>query len=310
MPTHAVPHSHIVKHSDLLNQLILDRHTMAQLGQVEALWMYPKVHRVLGFISKSGWLGAQKAAFNLDQLHTLGAQSILVSSAPMATDIEKVRELESLVQCAVWTDDGNQIGKIVDYLFDYKTGAIQAYLFVSNGWGRVTGSVYELPPSQILNLGHRRILIAESAIQSCQIYRAGLQEKLTQATAVLKAEKTHVTAELRSLLHQAQTASTLAKDRAQALAEQAKATALSLNEHWLDTTQTLTDELRDRAVDRPTDVEWDDDWPPTPLTPPTPTDDIWDDEWTAAPSSSPAVPTAAPTAAPPAAPDPADEPWI
>jgi uncharacterized protein YrrD len=330
-------HPDIVKQSDLLNQLILDRYTMAELGQVEVLWMYPKVHRVLGFISKSGFLGAKKAAFNLDQLHTLGAKSILVNSAPMATDAEKVRELESLVHCEVWTDDGNQVGKIVDYLFNLKTGAIQAYLFVANGWGGLASSVYKLPPGQILNLGHRRVLIGESAMASLEIYRAGIQEKLTKATELLKEEKTHVAAEVRSLFQQAKTATSIAKERAQALAEQAK-------EQLLETTQILTEEIIDRtdaiADPKTTDADWDDEWeletlparpapsaPPsksTPTPPPQPDprpasaddlDDLWDDEW----DNPPAVPH--PTPAPPAPSRPAprsnildadddDEPWI
>ena len=329
-------HPDIVKQSDLLNQLILDRHTMAELGQVEVLWMYPKVHRVLGFISKSGFLGAKKAAFNLDQLHTLGTKSLLVNSAPMATDAEKVRQLESLVNCEVWTDDGNKVGKIGDYLFNLKTGAIQAYLFMANGWGGLTGRVYKLPPGQILNLGHKRVLISELAIPALELYRAGIQEKFTKATELLKEEKTQVAAEVRSLFQQAKTATGLAKERAQALAEQAK-------EQLLETTQILTEEIIDRTAaiaDPLTNDDWDDEWelttppppPAPPESPPTPTavppskpaprtaaelDDLWDDEWENPPAES--RPTPAPPASPAQSPEPArsprpeeedDEPWI
>ncbi len=333
-------HPDIVKQSDLLNQLILDRHTMAELGQVEVLWMYPKVHRVLGFISKSGFLGAKKAAFNLDQLHTLGTKSILVNSAPMETDAEKVRELESLVHCEVWTDDGNKVGKIVDYLFNHKTGAIQAYLVVSNGWGGITGSVYKLPPGQILNLGHKRILIGEAAMATLDLYRAGIQEKITQATELLKEEKTHVAAEVRSLFQQAKTATGIAKERAQALAEQAK-------EQLLETTHILTEEIIDRAdaiaAPQSTDADWDDEWDATPPAPPTPPqatappvptaapphpapqptapgdlDDLWDDEWETSPPTSPAAPASVPPttlreparSASPTDDEDDDEPWI
>jgi uncharacterized protein YrrD len=304
--------SDIVKQSDLLNQLILDRHTMSELGQVEVLWMYPKVHRVLGFISKSGWLGAKKAAFNLDQLHTLGAKSILVNSAPMPTDAEKVRQLEALVHCEVWTDDGNQVGKIVDYLFNLKTGEISAYLFVANGWGGLASSVYKLPPGQILNLGQRRVLIGESAVAGLEIHRAGIQEKFTKVTELLKEEKTQVAADLRSLFQQAKTATGIAKERAQALAEQAK-------EQLLETTQILTEDISDRAaaITEPgsADDDWDDDWvaPPAakaPVPPPPQSPiaaDVWDDEGenpSAAPEPAPAQPAS------PRSPDDDDEPWI
>lgn len=50
----------VLKQSDLLNQLVLDRNTMEELGHVDVLWMHPPVHRVLGFICKSGFLGTKK----------------------------------------------------------------------------------------------------------------------------------------------------------------------------------------------------------------------------------------------------------
>jgi uncharacterized protein YrrD len=326
--------SDIVKQSDLLHQLILDRHTMAELGQVEVLWMYPKVHRVLGFISKSGWLGSQKAAFNLDQLHTVGAKSILVNSQPLETDAEKVRQLESLVNCEVWTEAGNQIGKIIDYLFHLRTGEIPAYLFVSNGWGGITGTVYKLPPDQILNIGHRRVLVAASAVSALEIYRAGIQAKITKATELIKEEKTQVAAGLRSLLQQAKTATEIAKERAQILAEQAKEKAQTLNEQLLETTYMITEELVDRTppVTPTNDIDyvWDEDWsapppaPTPPTTPPTmpaprPTSppvsadsnlaDVWDDEPETAPSQPrPSTQPPPPKATPRDNDD--DEPWI
>lgn len=50
----------VVKQSDLLNQLVLDRNTMEELGHVDVVWMHPPVHRVLGFICKSGFLGTKR----------------------------------------------------------------------------------------------------------------------------------------------------------------------------------------------------------------------------------------------------------
>ncbi|NJR65874.1 MAG: hypothetical protein HC772_12035 [Leptolyngbyaceae cyanobacterium CRU_2_3] len=62
----------IVRQSDLINQLVLDRQTLEELGRVELLWMYPPAHRVLGFICKSGFLGNKKFAFKLDQITAVG----------------------------------------------------------------------------------------------------------------------------------------------------------------------------------------------------------------------------------------------
>ena len=127
-----------IRQSILLNQLVLDRASLDELGRVELLWMYPTQHRVLGFICRSGLLSAKKLAFNLPQIKTLGDNGILVQSNPVETDAEKVKQLESLLNCEVWADDGHKVGKIVDYFFNLKTGAITAYLLLINGITGVT----------------------------------------------------------------------------------------------------------------------------------------------------------------------------
>lgn len=240
--------SEVVRQSDLLNHLVLDRNTMAELGHVDVLWMHPPVHRVLGFICRTGFLGTKKTAFNLAQIKTLGANSILVNAKPVETDSEKVRQLESLINCEVWSDAGNKIGRITDCLFNFKTGAITEYLFVSHGWGALTGGVYLLPPSKILSFGNKRVLVSEAAAQNLVVYREGIKQKLNKAGNLFKEDYIQASLEVRSrsirsarsLAKQAQAATEQARERAQALAEQAKDRVQTLNEQLKEETQTLT----------------------------------------------------------------------
>ncbi len=237
----------VVRQSDLLNQLVLERNSMEELGHVDVLWMHPPVHRVLGFICKSGFLGTKKTAFNLAQIKTLGANSILVNAKPVETDSEKVRSLESLLNCDVWSDAGNKIGRITDYLFNLKTGAITQYLFVSSGWGGIAGGIYLLPPNKILSFGSKKVLLSEVAAQNLAVYRQGIKQKLTQAGTSLKEDYIQATQELRSLAKQAQTATEQAKERAQALAEQAKEKVQTLNEQLKEETQTLAKQSKQKS---------------------------------------------------------------
>lgn len=237
----------VVRQSDLLNQLVLDRNTMEELGHVDVLWMHPPAHRVLGLICKSGFLGTKKIAFNLAQISTLGANSILVNAKAVETDSEKVRQLQSPLNCEVWSDAGNKTGKITDYLFNSKTGAITQYLFVSSGWGGIAGDVYLLPPSKILSIGSKRVLVSEAAVQTFAVYRAGIKQKLTQAGNFLKDDYVQATQELRSLAKQAQAATEQAKERAQALAEQAKEKFQTLNEQLKEETQILAEQAKEKG---------------------------------------------------------------
>ena len=50
----------VIRHSELLHRLVLDRKTTEELGRVERLWMHPPAHRVLG-IYLSVWPVGLKA---------------------------------------------------------------------------------------------------------------------------------------------------------------------------------------------------------------------------------------------------------
>ncbi|MBW4538535.1 MAG: PRC-barrel domain-containing protein [Myxacorys chilensis ATA2-1-KO14] len=276
-----------VKHSDLLNQVVLERRSMQEFGQLEVLWTYPQMHRVLGFICRSGWLGSKKTAFNLDQLDAIGANGILVNSKPVDTDAEKVRQIESLVGWEVWTDNGERTGKIIDYLFDLETGEIEHYLFTSNSLGGIAGSIYMLPSNYILSFGNRRVLVPAGAARSFALYREGIQEKFSKVTELLKEEKSHLTQDVRSLFGQA-------KERAKLVAEQAREKARTVVEQ----VDGLIDDIDlDDASQPPVSTtrnepapwdDWDIDAPKPPVQEPLkkpvkppqpkPSNDSWDDD--------------------------------
>jgi uncharacterized protein YrrD len=248
----------VIKQSELLNQLVLNRDTMEELGRIEILWMYAPSNRVLGFVSKSGFLGAKKLAFKLTQVAALGSNGVLTHSKPEVTNAEKVSKLETLVNCEIWSDSGEKVGKIIDYVFNLKTGEISKYLFVSSDLGGVTGEIYELAPTQILSLGRRRVLVPNYAINSFTIYREGIKQKLTKAGEFLKEEKTQVTEELKTLTKRAQETTEQAKgrfvnltgqfkERAQSFAQQARETVQTLNEQLQEEAQVLAEQARERS---------------------------------------------------------------
>jgi uncharacterized protein YrrD len=232
------------RQSELLNQLVLDRNSLEELGRVEVLWMYPPKHQVLGFVCKSGFLGTKKIAFKLAQLSTLGANGILTQGQPEETDADQVRKLESVIGHEIWSDAGNKIGKITDYLFNLKTGAITQYLFISSGWGGIAGDVYQLPPTQILSVGSKRILVSEAVAHKCALYREGIKQKLTKAGDVLKEDYVQATQEWRSLTQRAQSATGEAKERLQTLAEQARERANFLSQQAKQRAQTFSKQIK------------------------------------------------------------------
>jgi len=240
----------LIRQSDLINQLVLDRATLEELGRVELLWMYPQSHRVLGFICKSGFLGSQKSAFQLRQIGSLGASGLLTQNQPEKTTAERVRRLESLLDHEIWSEDGNRIGKITDCLFQLQTGEITQYLFVSSGWTGVLGELYQLSPSQILSFGKQRVLVLATA--EFELYQSGLSQKLSQKLSQ-QAEAT--TEQAKEQFQQLQQLTEQAKVKAQQLSQQLTQKAQVLKTQVSETTQTILEQVESGFETLSTQVE-------------------------------------------------------
>jgi uncharacterized protein YrrD len=325
--------SESVRYSDLINQIVLNRSTMGELGKVEVLWEYPQAHRVFGFICKSGPFDRVKTAFNLDQVDTVGDNGLFVNSAPVETDADRVRQIESLIGSEVWTDMGNRLGRINDHLFDLKTGAIKVYLFSPGGLKRLAGPVYALYPTQVLGWGSRRVVVSAGIANQLEVYEPGVQDRISRFAEVFNAESTQVG---QGLLERAKAKAKRAGSKAQILAEQARDRAQELSAELLDSAEyargqarNLRDEFLDddfggrRDVDRRDQNHQDandfdfDDWddtpaPPSPrpplnLEPKGPSPDRQDDRRDDRPPSPYA--TRPPTNPPPPDVDPWDDEW-
>lgn len=227
-----------LKQSDLLDQVVLDRTSMETFGRVEVIWEYPKVHKVLGFICKLSRFDRRKLAFNFDQVRSIGSSGLLVSEAPMETDGDRVSKLESLVNCEVWTDEGNRLGRITDYLFHTSSGDIRYYLVSRLGIRGVPSTLYALYPSQILNVGRNRVLVSEGIAQGLEVIQVGLQTKLVQEVSqvreVLRDENGQLSQGLQSLVQRAANKAQRLSDRAQDLTEKARDRVQALGDEFLE----------------------------------------------------------------------------
>ncbi|MBD2084665.1 PRC-barrel domain-containing protein [Coleofasciculus sp. FACHB-542] len=214
----------IIRQSDLLNRLVLDRSTAEEVGRVEQLWLNSQSHQVVGFSCKSGFLGSLKQVFRWEQITTIGTDSIIVNNTPEVIEPETPIQKISLIGHEVWTDAGNKAGKIIDYLFNPKTGAVVNYLFVSSGWRGVLNGVYLLPVEAISSTGSKRALVADAIVQTPQQYTQGLNQKMSQAAELLREDYKKTQDDLEAL-----------KRSAQNIAEQVK-----------DTTETVTGIAKDK----------------------------------------------------------------
>jgi uncharacterized protein YrrD len=240
----------VINQGDLLNRLVLNHDTMEELGRIEVLWMYPQAHRVLGFVCKSGFLGNRKLAFKLSQIEAIGDNGILTHSQPDATDADRVRQLESLIQCEVWSQAGTKLGKIIDCEFNLRTGVITDYLLVGDRLGGLTGglagTIHRLPPARIASFGRTRALVAATSVESFAIYREGLGQKLAHVTHTLKEEYSQVTEELKTLAKQAQENTQQTTIQVKTLAEQAREQAWEQAQRFAEQAKEKVQELNEQ----------------------------------------------------------------
>lgn len=234
----------LVRQRDLLDLLVIDRTTTDELGRVEVLWMHPPAHRVLGFICKAGPFGGQKLAFNLKQVHQLGAESVVTQGEAVATNVSEVKLLETLIGLEVWSDGGTKMGKIIDCLFNLKSGVITQYLFRSDGWRGVTGGVYQLPTGSIQRFGKKRVFVSRTVMKQPQVYQEGLEEKLAKASDRIKARYTDLTQQASDQLQQVTDQAT---HQMQSLTDRAAQQLQSLGQQVTEETQALTQSAKQRS---------------------------------------------------------------
>ncbi len=230
-----------IRHSELLNRLVLERATAEEFGRVEVVWMDPEAHRVMGFISKSSLLTKKRFAFKLSQLRSIGVEGIVVHSLPVETDTEHVGVLETLIGHELWSEAGNRLGHITDCLFHLETGEITDYLFRSQGWHGYIDSVYRLPTRGIVQIGKKRVLVAQRAVPLIAAYQDGLEQ-----------EAAKVAEDLQSFSETAQSATKRAGQQVRAIAEQATQKAKAVRQEFpsqeaLKAGRSLLDKFQDRA---------------------------------------------------------------
>ncbi|XWK90039.1 MAG: PRC-barrel domain-containing protein [Phormidium sp.] len=213
----------VIKQSQLINLLVIDRRTAEELGRVDYLWLDPQIHRVIGLSCKSGFLGSSKQGVTWRQIDSFGEDSILVNiNRDEFANPEKPDEVYSLIGHGVWTDTGSKVGKLVDYLIVPRSGAVVNYLFASSGWRGMLDGLYILPISKIRTIGSKRLIVEEATFQEPQFYSEGLNQKVGQIKELLQTDLEETKRHLDSLARGAQNIAEQAKDRAKELGDRAK----------------------------------------------------------------------------------------
>jgi len=173
------------KRSDLINRLVLNYQTTESVGKLDNILLDLQNHQIKGLTSKSGLLGRERCYFFWNQVETIGKDSILVTYES-EVEIKSSESVNTLVGAELWTDSGNKIGAIVDYIINTESGKVITYLFASNGWGGMGGGLYSLSPEDVINLANKRLIVRHEAVENAEQYSKGIGDRINQVTEFIK----------------------------------------------------------------------------------------------------------------------------
>lgn len=158
----------IVRRSQIRGLMALDGSTLSHLGEVEEIWL-DDAGRVAYLSGRAGYLPlGQVADVSHQALSTYGR---LVMEVPA--------DLQSLYQLAVHSALGEPLGWVEDFLFDWHTGEIVAYLLA----GQIAESLGEsvvLYPDDVAALTVDQLILREGAEARLQPESEGLRGFLSE----------------------------------------------------------------------------------------------------------------------------------
>ena len=97
-------------------------------GVGEMVWMHPPVHRVLGWITKFSSLSLKRNVWSLNQFKGINFKEVYVKGKPAESDLVILEKFPTLINANILNKSGSKLARIVDLIFDYKTGKISSYL--------------------------------------------------------------------------------------------------------------------------------------------------------------------------------------
>ncbi|MEN9222949.1 MAG: hypothetical protein Q6M04_10980 [Thermostichus sp. BF3_bins_97] len=164
---------HIIRRSQVIGLMALDGTTATGLGRVEEIWVDPQ-GRVSYFTSSQGYTP-------LEQVSVIGPDALLTYSSLFTTPGIPV---SSLYKRVVRLGD-ESVGWIEDFLFDWETGDIAAYILggsIAEPWG---GRAV-LFPEDIEVIDLEAVVVRQDAPQRLKSEAEGLKGFLSEKSQQVK----------------------------------------------------------------------------------------------------------------------------
>ena len=280
-----------IRQSELRNRLVIDLETTEELGKLAHFLVDVKNHQLEGFVCRSGLLGRDKTPVMWVQVESIGQDSILVrrSGNVITARFDDALLVEGQ---AIWTDTGNNVGKLADYCIDVKTGAIAQYIFTAPGWQGLTEGLYSFEPTAVVSSGRKRMMVQQAALANAPQFVPSMQDRVA---GVLQQDVDRTREDLQGAVDTTRAAAEQVQQRAQELTEQARSQFGQLFGEAKRRSRQLRSQVNDRVADVAADLQDKTKGKVEPLSGTTidvESEPVWPDEAETSPNSNDTTPPA------------------
>lgn len=158
----------VVRRSQIQGLIAMDSSTISHLGEVDEVWLDES--------GKVAYLSASAGYFPLEQVAGISHQALSTYGRLI---VDEPDHLQRLYQLAVQSSTGEPLGWVEDFLFDWHTGEIAAYILA----GVVAPSFPEnavLYPEDVSEITVDRLAVREGAQTRLKPESEGLQGFLSE----------------------------------------------------------------------------------------------------------------------------------
>jgi len=145
-------------------------------------WMYPPVHRILGWVTRPSKLSLKRSVWRLNQIKSISYQQIFVNGSPAESDQATIDRFPTLLESVLLNDQGQKIGSIADFIFNIETGNIVYYL-VSRSNPKLPGtSRWRLDISKINDQEAGCVSTIVSSLDELPLLKSSIRQDLMKNT--------------------------------------------------------------------------------------------------------------------------------
>ena len=180
------------KGSDFIGKTVVSYDTGQREGSITRLLLDPEHSRVMGFVVQRPTKTIEIVP--IAQVKAVGARVVLMSQAAATTQPDAPLQSagigdDELVakQLEILTDDGRNLGTIVDVYIEISSGKIVGYATKNSDYKAEWGSELYVPVLQEIKVGKEMLFVPATTVE-CMREQQPADEKVPSQTAVQQAE--------------------------------------------------------------------------------------------------------------------------